>query len=122
MASILAVTSVPHVTSSLFAQSENTINEDIIEEVLENKETNQHVEKAVGDIEINEVNFPDVVFKEYIRTGSDYITKVRFDTNGDDILSSDEIANITRIHVGGGGNQNITSIDVSKNTALIKLA
>ena len=123
----LAATSVAQSTSNLFAQSESLAEESI-----------QHVEKATGDIAINEVNFPDAVFRDFIRTGSDYDTKVRFDTNGDGILSSYEMNNVVNIGVYqmstiknlkgiehfpnlrelNCGYTGITSLDISKNTAL----
>ena len=168
MAITLAVTSITYSIGSLFAQSEETINEDtltnveevkeenieregleteveVVEESLESKESIQHVEKAVGDVAINASNFPDAEFREYIRTGTDYKTKVRFDTNGDGVLSRDEIANITSISMklttSTGSVQGIeyfpnltslsangdlignglTSIDVSRNLKLQEL-
>ena len=130
MAVALAVTSIAHSTGNLFAQSEDTINENtlidieeiekenieaknletILEESLENKESIQHVEKAVGDIEINEVNFPDAAFREYLRTGSwkDPLGEYKYDWDGDGILSSRELEMIREINVNG--NQNITSL------------
>ena len=150
MAVALAATSTTYSIGNLFAQSEDTVSEntliDTIEEnveaeieILESKENVKNVEKVTGDIEINETNFPDPVFREYIRTGyPDYNTKIPFDTNQDGILSSDEIDNITRIEVKGRANltsvqgieyfpnltyldcsdTGITELDVSKNLVL----
>ena len=123
----LAATFVTHSTSNLFAQSESLAEESI-----------QHVEKAVGDVVINEINFPDAAFRDFIRTGSDYDTKVRFDTNGDGILSSHEMNNVVNIGVYqmsaiknlkgiehfpnlrelNCAYTGITSLDISMNTAL----
>lgn len=49
------------------------------------------VEAAEGDVEINEANFPDEVFRGYI--------KEKFDKNGDDVLSEEEITTVTEIDV-----------------------
>ena len=124
MAVALATTSIAHSAGNLFAQSEETINEntlidveevkeenieiesleskveEVVEESLESKESIQHIGKAVGDVTIDATNFPDSTFRNYISTN--------FDTNNNGILSSDEIANIIRIDVNG--NQNITSV------------
>ena len=119
----LAATSIAHSAGNLFAQSEETINEntltdveevkeenieiedleseveEVLEESLESKESIQHVEKAVGDVTINATNFPNAAFRGYITS---------FDRNNDGILSSDEIDNITRINIEG--NTSITSL------------
>ena len=121
MAVALTATSIAHSAGNLFAQSEETINENtftdveevleenieiegletkVEEESLESKESIQHVEKAVGDVAIDATNFPDSTFRNYISTN--------FDTNNNGILSSDEIANITRINLRN--NTSITSV------------
>ena len=130
MAVALAATSVVHSTGSIFAQSESTMEE---LNTVENTESIEQVERAVGDVEINETNFPDAAFRQYIST--------QFDIDQDGILSSDEITNITRIRVSSNKNvtsvegieyfpnleslvcyqTNITTLDVSKNTALTSL-
>ncbi len=86
-----------------------------------------------GEVEINETNFPDAVFRQIV-TG--------FDTDGNGILSETEISNVTEIRCGEAlsgdeslsdltgieyfpaletlncsGNQ-LTALDVSKNTKL----
>lgn len=48
---------------------------------------------ADGDVEINEANFPDSIFREYVKT--------KFDKDNDDILSADEIAKAKEISVEG---------------------
>ena len=88
--------------------------------------------KAAGSVTINDTNFEDVKFQTYLKTYKD--------SNGDGVLSADEIAEATRISVYGegisslkgieyftalielycGGNE-ITSLDLSKNTALENL-
>ena len=103
------------------------------EEIIVTAEKDISIEKAVGDVEINETSFPDETFREYI--------KVNFDLNHDGILSSDEISQAKRIDVSDDyriksleGIQyfinldtlfckktGITSLDVSKNTKLKKL-
>ena len=150
MAIALATTSIAYSIGSLFAQSESTISENnlidttdenIETEVLESKEDIQNIERAAGDVVINEANFPDPAFRERLSNGY-YATSgyIRFDTNRDGILSSDEINNITSIDIGFTNiasakgiehfsnlrylycsNTNITELDVSKNTALINL-
>ena len=146
----LATTSIAYSIGGLFAQSEDTIKEEtpvqateedvetegletVVEESLENSESIQNIEKAVGDIAIDVTNFPDSTFRNYISTN--------FDTNNDGVLSSDEIANIISIDVDSNRNitsvvgiehfpnltylncrnTGITSIDVSKNVMLEKL-
>ena len=44
---------------------------------------------AAGGVDINETNFPDKGFREYV--------KEKFDKNKDDILSADEIAAVEEI-------------------------
>ena len=152
MAVTLATTSIAYSIGSLFAQSEETINENtlidveevkeenietegletVVEETLESEEDTYNVEKATGDVAINEVNFPDSLFRNLISRD--------FDKDSDGILSSGEIAKITKINISPNGwtniasvegiehfpnltflsciNAYITSIDVSKNIAL----
>ena len=129
MAVALAATSIGHSTTSIFAQSEDAIKEEVpvqvteesikeeipiqateekaeevvesvVKEELESKESIQHVEKAVGDVAIDATNFPDSTFRNYISTN--------FDVDKDSVLSGDEIANITRIDVKD--NKSITSV------------
>ncbi|MDE6662302.1 MAG: hypothetical protein K2K46_03065 [Lachnospiraceae bacterium] len=88
---------------------------------------------VIDDVEINEENFPDDVFREYVSKN--------FDTNKDDVLSEDEIGSVTGINVifEGGvksfkGIENfvnlksldctfnqLDNLDVSNNTALESL-
>ena len=117
MAVALATTSIAHSAANLFAQSEESMNEntltdveevkeenieiegleteveEVSEESLESEESIQYVERAVGDVAIDATNFPDAVFRGYISRN--------FDKNSDGILSSDEIANITSINLQG---------------------
>ena len=87
---------------------------------------------AEESVAINETNFPDEIFREYVADN--------FDTDGDGILSAEEIAAITGILVhyefisdltgiehftaltelDCGSNQ-LTTLDVSNNTALTDL-
>ena len=79
-------------------------------------------------IAINEINFPDAVFREYVK---------QFDLNGSGLLSQEEIKEITGITVNEQGiktlkgveyftslkllyclSNQLTSLDVSRNTAL----
>ncbi len=86
---------------------------------------------AAGDVDINETNFPDANFRQYV--------KENFDINKDDLLSADEIAAVKSISVyvqsitSVKGIEHfialeslrvqspITTLDVSKNTALTSL-
>ncbi len=87
---------------------------------------------ATSGIEINEINFPDATFRNYVKSN--------FDTNKDGYLSKNEIAAVTTINVNNKGilslkgieyftalteldcsNNNLTSLDVSANTSLTKL-
>ena len=136
----LAATSITYSIGNLLAQSEDMISENTGIEALKSKGNVQNVEKAVGDVVIDETNFPDPVFREFIRTGSNFNTYVSYDSNGDGILSSDEIDNITWINVAGKNitsvqgielfpnlhtlncnNTGIVELDVSKNPALYQL-
>ncbi|MBQ8297388.1 MAG: hypothetical protein IJX77_06360 [Ruminococcus sp.] len=88
---------------------------------------------ADGDVQINETNFPDDAFRSYVDEN--------FDTTDDDILTAEEIAAVTEIalynddavitvaDLTGIGyftalttlycyQSQLTSLDVSKNTAL----
>lgn len=85
-----------------------------------------------GDVEISEANFPDAAFMEYVK---------QFDTTPDNKLSKSEIAAVTAINVKNkyirdftgieyftalktlncNDNISLTSLDVSKNTALTEL-
>ncbi len=84
--------------------------------------------RAWADVAINETNFPDATFRQYVSDNCDT------DYNGN--LSDEEIAAVTDITVGGGisnlkgieyftaltmlncENNQLTELDVSKNTAL----
>ena len=66
---------------------------------------------AWGDVAIDEANFPDSVFREYVRNS--------YDTDSDGVLSDAEIADITSINVN---NSNITSLKgIEYFTALMYL-
>ena len=92
---------------------------------------------APVDVEINEANFPDAVFRTYL---------TQFDTDSDGILSPAERDKVTEINVGGNStadvgitslagieyftklnklsccyNSGLTELDVSRNTALTYL-
>ena len=86
---------------------------------------------AEGQIQINVTNFPDEKFRNYVKG---------FDTSGDGYLSEGEIGEVTWIGVDGKGIEslqgiefftsletlicyynNLSSLDVSKNTALTDL-
>ena len=86
---------------------------------------------AEGEVVVNKVNFPDHIFRAYVRD---------YDKNIDDVLSKEEISSITSIDVPKKGveslegieyftelttldcSQNkLTSLDVSKNTKLKSL-
>ena len=86
---------------------------------------------ALADVEVNETNFPDANFRSYLLSQS----------NGSEgVLTDEEIAGVTEINVGSKNisnlhgieyftlltvlychNNQLTSLDVSKNTALTKL-
>ena len=88
---------------------------------------------AYADVEINETHFPDPVFRQYIIDAG-------FDFNGDGILSSAEISEVRKIECERKdlrslkgieyfteleellcSNNQLTSLDVKKNTALTAL-
>lgn len=83
-----------------------------------------------ADIEINEVNFPDSIFLDYVKSN--------FDTDGNGKLSQEEISKVTYIYVNMKGIKDlkgieyftnlkslyaevnyITNLDLSKNTNLV---
>ena len=92
-----------------------------------------------GDVEINEVNFPDETFRR--------IVAAKLDLNSDKILSAQEIASVTEIRVSRGdldendekitslkgveffteitllscARNNLTELDISKNTKLKRI-
>ena len=85
------------------------------------------------DVAIDEANFPDKTFREYVSDN--------FDENEDNVLSDDEIAKITSIDCNGSGitnlkgieyftelknlycyENNLTTLDLSNNTKLENLA
>ncbi len=92
---------------------------------------------AAGDtvaesVEINETNFPDEIFRQYVVDS--------FDKDGDGVLSAEEIAAVTKIDVDDKGisdltgiehftvlnylhciSNKLTSLDVSNNSVLINL-
>ncbi|MDE6475501.1 MAG: MBG domain-containing protein, partial [Erysipelotrichaceae bacterium] len=148
MTAALTISSLSSGMNYVFAQQENKVQEnanteesfiekeEVVEEktetVEEEKEELQNQEKATGDVVINENNFPDAIFRKYVSDN--------FDSDQDDILSSDELNAITRIlltssrykeltsvigiehfpnlkHLQLESTQ-VTSVDVSKNLAL----
>ncbi len=89
-------------------------------------------EEEISSVEINETNFPDAIFRKYVAE--------EFDKNTDGRLSDKEIAAVTKIDVYDMGISDLTGIeyfenlailecmfnklttlDISKNTALIEL-
>jgi len=87
---------------------------------------------AAGGVDINETNFPDATFRQYV--------KVEFDKDSDDILSAAEIAAADIIFVTGKpitsiegiayftaltdlmcSNTKLTTLDTSHNTKLVSL-
>ena len=88
---------------------------------------------AADDVAINDTNFPDEKFREYVKT--------EFDEDSNNSLSADEIAKAKDIHPADMGisslagvehftnlekldvqyNEELTTLDVSKNTALTSL-
>ena len=77
--------------------------------------------KAAEDtivVEINEENFPDDIFRDYILNGSHYIwdeegnqIEVVYDANKDGKLSESELANIHQILVSESGISDLTGIE-----------
>ena len=87
---------------------------------------------AAGGVAVNSKNFPDKAFREYVLE--------KIDTNGDKKLSDEEIGNAKRVYVNGKGisslkgiekltaleyincnENNLTSLDFSKNTGLVDI-
>ena len=59
-------------------------------------------EEEITSVEINETNFPDANFREFI--------KENFDTDGDGVLSAEEIAAVTSIILSEDGMHGITTV------------
>ncbi|MCI9079404.1 MAG: hypothetical protein HFH68_10845 [Lachnospiraceae bacterium] len=91
------------------------------------------IAKAAGEIAINETNFPDDIFRDYVSS--------QFDKDNNKLLSEEEIANVTQIDVQGKEIYNLkgveyfttltdldcssnwmSELDVSKNTVLKNLS
>ncbi len=87
---------------------------------------------TTGNVTINASNFPDKTFRSYVSSN--------FDANGNGVLSASEIANATYIDVNSSGitslagieyftelaelfcgDNNLTELDLSKNTKLVRL-
>lgn len=102
--------------------------------VLSTVPTVSYAEEKMGEegCTVNEVNFPDTNFRNYISS--------KYDTNADEVLSTEEIESVTKISVGEMDisslkgieyfvnvkelycyKNKLTSLDVSKNTALEEL-
>ena len=101
---------------------------------VETSEEDSNTAEITESVEINETNFPDPIFRQYIADN--------FDTDKDGVLSKEEIAGVTTIRVNGNyselkslkgieffteltrldcGNTQISELDVSKNVLLESL-
>ena len=125
-------------------EEEESVVEDESEEVIEQVESEPEEEIEVAPmmlaapapvssgLAIDETNFPDANFRSYVLA--------KFDSNGDEKLDDEEIANVKYIFAPSKtisslkgieyftelleldcGNNQLTSLDVSKNTKLVKL-
>ena len=125
-------------------EEEEPVVEDESEEVIEQVESEPEEEVEVAPmmlaapapvssgLAIDETNFPDANFRSYVLA--------KFDSNGDEKLDDEEIANVKYIFAPSKtisslkgieyftelleldcGNNQLTSLDVSKNTKLVKL-
>ena len=134
-------------------EEEEPVVEGESEEVVKKVESEEVVEKVESELEeeleaapmmlevvapvssglaIDETNFPDANFRSYVLAS--------FDSNGDEKLDDEEIANVKYIFASSKtisslkgieyftelteldcGNNQLTSLDVSKNTKLVKL-
>ncbi len=102
---------------------------------VETSEEDSNTAEITESVEINETNFPDPIFRQYIADN--------FDTDKDGVLSKEEIAGVTTIRVNGNyselkslkgieffteltgldcGNTQISELDVSKNVNLQSLS
>ena len=126
MAALLATTSFGYTTHTLLANDQVAVEEEIQEDATLQEEAG--IIQQEGSVEINETNFPDANFRKVVK---------RFDRDGDNVLSAEEIASVTEIVCIGRDiqslqgieyftaltklecyNNPLTSLDVSKNTAL----
>ncbi|MBR6670737.1 MAG: leucine-rich repeat domain-containing protein, partial [Ruminococcus sp.] len=69
--------------------------------------TTTTAEEEITSVEINETNFPDYLLRYYI---TKYI-----DTDTDNILSAEEIADVTKLNISVGGIRELTGIHYFKN-------
>lgn len=117
--------------------------EEVVKEIVEEEIIEEEVLEALpmmltapapvsSGLAIDETNFPDANFRNYVLAS--------FDSNGDEKLDDEEIANVKYIYAPSKtisnlkgieyftelkeldcGNNQLTSLDVSKNTKLVKL-
>ena len=117
--------------------------EEVVKEIVEEEIIEEEVLEALpmmltaptpvsSGLAIDETNFPDANFRSYVLA--------KFDSNGDEKLDDEEIANVKYIFAPSKtisslkgieyftelleldcGNNQLTSLDVSKNTKLVKL-
>ncbi len=102
-----------------------------LEPITEDITLYAHWQQNGEDVALNETNFPDYVFLNYVK---------QFDTDSDDVLSADERDAVTKIDVYyknikdltgieyfpklkrlDCGNNQLTDLDVSRNPALVSL-
>lgn len=128
-------------SGAVYAQEETNIGSggedvDYIEEECQETDEEYGMEAysaASASVEIDEVHFPDGIFREYVAG--------EFDVNGDGVLSEDELNSVVEIQVGGKGISDLSGIeyfvnledlscydnklaylDVSQNTSLFNLS
>lgn len=125
------------------SEPEEVVKEIVEEEIIEEEIIEEEVLEALpmmltapapvsSGLAIDETNFPDVNFRSYVLAS--------FDSNGDEKLDDEEIANVKYIYAPAKtisslkgieyftellelncDNNQLTSLDVSKNTKLVKL-
>ena len=93
-----------------YAQTDDADKEKAETKAVEESTSEKGAEGATSGVEINETNFPDANFREFVK---------QYDENGDDGLSEAEIAAVTKMDIDNRKIADLTGINYF--TALIDL-
>lgn len=92
-------------------QTIEIINEELnLEDNFKHIQIQEDIEIEMEDVEINETNFPDKVFREYVK---------QFDVDNSGVLETNEIKNVIVIGVSSKGIVNLKGIEFFKSLGLL---